>query len=129
MGDGKSGRPPKPVDLRISKVAAPGGSVPPSGPPRRLVRTRSPVLAETTRRAPIRLLLRPNALGAVGPSFSGELVIPVGPATKETWGDAWRPDDEEALVWVPAPRVNEVLNELREDPRIVDVRVSMRDVR
>jgi hypothetical protein len=127
MGDGKSGRPPKPVDVRISKV---GDSVPPSGPARRLVRTRpNQVLAETTRRAPIRLLLRPKTLGAVGPSLNGELVIPVGPAAKETWGDLWRPDDEEALVWVPAPRVNEVLNELRDDPRIVDVRVSMRDVR
>lgn len=80
------------------------------------------------RRAPIRLLLRPRERGALGPSVCDEPVIPMGAATRDIWGDAWRAGDEEAMVWVPAPRVNEVLAALREDLRIVDVRVSMRDI-
>ena len=67
--------------------------------------------------------------GPIGPSINGDAVIPVGPAPQETWGDRWRQGDEEAMVWVPAPRVNEALSELRENPQIVDVRVSMRDVK
>ena len=128
--DRKSAPPPKPVrpSIRITKIV-PSPSVPP--PPslrRRPVRVGAESLSATMRRAPVRILLRPQVHGSIGPSLNGDAVIPVGPASAETWGTVWRPGDEEAIVWVLAPRVNDALNALREDPRIVDVRVSMKDV-
>jgi len=97
---------------------------------RPLVRTPAAhALVTTARRAPVRILTRPQVHGPIGPSLDGDAVIPVGPAARETWGAAWRAGDEEAIVWVLTSRVNERLGELRQDARIVDVIVSMRDVK
>jgi len=130
--DNKSKPPPKPVPpVRITKIVdldAPRSSR--GGLARRLPsRVGMESLAATRRSAPVRVLLRPESRGALGASYNGDAVIPVGPASAETWGELWRPGDQEALVWVLAARVNEVIAEMRQDARIVDVRVSMRDVK
>ena len=83
----------------------------------------------TARRAPVRILLRPGALERLDGSLDGQPVIPVGSAAREAWGDAWQAGDIEAIVWVLAADVNQVIAELRQNPEIVDVLVSMRDVR
>ncbi len=128
--DRKSAPPPRPAP---ASVRAPRGASDPSPSNRSgraLVRASTVrTLATTARRAPIRVLLRPESRGPVGASLDGDVVIPVGPASRETWGDAWRPGDQEAIVWVLTSQVNERLGELRQDPRIVEVLVSMRDVK
>ncbi|HEY2511070.1 MAG TPA: hypothetical protein VGI39_09450 [Polyangiaceae bacterium] len=128
-GDRKSGHPPRPAapPVRLAKSAVERSGAP-SASGKGLVRTRAASPEATLRRAPIRLLLRPAERGALGASVCDEPIIPMGAASRDVWGDAWRAGDEEAMLWVPAPRVNEVLVALREDPRIVEVRVSMRDV-
>lgn len=127
-----SARPPKPAPVSVRIVK--GADAPPPSFPNRTVRpavraNAVAALVTTAKRAPIRILLRPESRGPVGPSLDGDAVIPVGAAARETWGSACRAGDQEAIVWVPASRVNERIHELQQDPRIVDVRVSMRDVK
>jgi hypothetical protein len=55
--------------------------------------------------------------------------VVLGPASREIWGDAWRAGYVEGLVWVQARSANEAINELRQNPEIVDVLLSGRDVK
>ncbi|MGO8993355.1 MAG: hypothetical protein ACLQVI_08490 [Polyangiaceae bacterium] len=128
MGTRKKSSPPKPAVTRVrgGPLGSPAEPRPFAAP---LVRTRAQPLASTARRAPVRILLRPGALERLDGSLDGQPVIPVGSAAREAWGDAWQAGDIEAIVWVLAADVNQVIAELRQNPEIVDVLVSMRDVR
>jgi hypothetical protein len=93
------------------------------------IRRRPEPLLSTARRAPIRVLLRAGALERIGDSVSGDAILLVGPAERTGWGNAWRAGDVEAIVWVTVQTVNATLAALREHPEIVDVRMTMLDVK
>jgi hypothetical protein len=82
-------------------------------------------------RVPLRILLRVKESGVqeLAKRFLAYRAVILGEAKKDYWESLWHLGDLEAFAWVKTTDVNEAIAGLREFPEIVDVRVSMRDVR
>lgn len=82
-------------------------------------------------RVPLRILLRVEESGIrdLARRFAAYRAVILGEAKKDYWESLWHLGDLEAFAWVKTTEVNDAIAGLRTFPEIVEVRISMRDVR